>query len=129
MAAAGILLGAALCFRAYNSFLSQGLGKDGLFQVLIGLVCVYGAGISRRLYLSDDGVVREMRSWGRILRKILLWKDIRHVTLAFRGNRMMAFFEAGATGWKVPFLKDQKGEVLDVLDEYIPEVGVDIIGK
>jgi hypothetical protein len=129
MAAAGITLGLALGYRAYESFTSAGLGREGLLMTFLALVCVYGAGISKKLYLSEAGVIREMHSWGRVLRRVLPWGDVRRVSLAYRGAHVMAFFDAGATGWKVLFSEDQEGTLLDILDEYIPDVEIEVIEK
>jgi hypothetical protein len=128
MAAAGVVLGLALWYRAFEAFWG-GEGKPAVFNALLGAVCVYGAGISRRLYLSDVGVVRETHSWGRVLRRVLPWRNVRSVSLAFRGDKMMAFFEEGATGWKVLFSKDQESLVMDVLDETLPDIEVEIIER
>jgi hypothetical protein len=50
---------------------------------------------------------------------------VKHVSLAFRGEHMMAFFEIDVRGWKVPFLKQQHGELMDILDELLP-LGVEV---
>jgi hypothetical protein len=109
---AAIALGAALMYNAH---------------VVLGAVCVFGAGISRRLYFSDAGAVRETSAWGRVVRRVLQWEDIKHVTLAYRGSTMMVFLEVGSTGWKMPFLRSQSGQVRDVIGEMIPDTEVDTL--
>jgi hypothetical protein len=64
-----------------------------------------------------------------VLRRVLLWQDVKSVTLAFRGKNMMALFEVEATGWKVLFSKDQEQEVRDVLDEMLPDVVIDVLNQ
>ena len=51
------------------------------------------------------------------------------MTLAFRGDKMMAFFEVETTGWKVLFSRDQEERVRDILDEMIPDVEVADLGE
>jgi hypothetical protein len=126
MSAAGIALGLVFVHRTYFSFVTSGFGRDVLFNALIAAICVLGSSVSRRLYLTDRGVTRETRYWGRTLRRELPWRDVKYVSLAFRGDKMMAFFEVGSTGWKVPFSKDQETRVRDILDEYLPDVEINV---
>jgi hypothetical protein len=120
MIAAGITLGALMLWRAIPSFYADGFGREAATNFLLGVICVFGSGISRRMYLADIGIVRETRSWGRVIRRVAPWDDVKYVTLAFRGDRMMAFFEIDVKGWKVPFAKNQERAVRDVLDEMLP---------
>lgn len=129
MSAAAIAFGVVFLVTAYRAYAASGLVGKVVYNLFVGTVCLYGAGISRRLYLSDVGVVREMHSWGRITRRVLPWDDVRHVSLAFRANSMMAFFEVDVTGWKVLFSREQEREVREVLEEMLPDVDVAIIGK
>jgi hypothetical protein len=129
MAASAVTLGLVLLYYACRAFLDGGFRAKFVYNVVLGAVCVLGAGISRRLYLSEVGIVRETRSWGRVIRRVLPWRDVKHVTLAYRGDRMMAFFEVGSTGWKVPFLRSQNENVMDIIGEMLPDVELDTLGK
>lgn len=126
--AMAIVFGCIALHTAYKSFSRDGLNINVIYN-LLGIILIYGAGISRKLYLSDEGVVREMHSWGRIVRRVLPWDDIRHVSLAFRGKQMMAFFEVDVSGWKVPFYRDQEDLVREILEDVIPDIQVDTIGR
>ena len=125
MMAAGVALGLIMLYKAAASFFSVGPNGRAALNLLLGLVCVYGAGISRGIYIADVGIVREMRSWGRITRRVAQWEEVKYVSLAFRGEQMMAFFEIDIRGWKVPFLKHQHDELMDILDELLP-YGVEV---
>ncbi|MDR1944447.1 MAG: hypothetical protein LBQ19_06455 [Synergistaceae bacterium] len=127
MSAAAVTLGMALLYNAYAAFSEGGFHSKFVYNAILGAVCAFGAGISRRLYLSDAGIVRETRSWGRVIRRILPWNDIRHVTLAYRGDRITAFFETGPTGWKAPFLRVQEDEILDIFEDMMPDVEVETL--
>jgi hypothetical protein len=130
MAAAGITLGLLMGFKACSSFYYGGLSREAARDMLLGIICVYGSGISRKIYLSDVGIIREMHSWGRILRRVTPWDDVKHVSIEFRADKMMAFFEIGIKGWKVLFSRDQEPLVRDILDEMLPaDVDVATIGK
>ena len=120
MMGAGIALGLIMLYSAVGSFFAAGpSGRAGL-NLALGLVCVFGSGISRRIYIADAGIVREMRSWKRVTRTVARWEEVKHVSLAFRGEQMMALFEIGLKGWRVPFLKTQRDELMDILDELLP---------
>lgn len=127
MSAAAVIFGSALIYKAYVVYSRSGLNSNFVYNAALGAICLLGAGISRRIFLSDVGVVRETRSWGKVIRRVLPWKDIRHVTLAYRGESMMAFFEIGSTGWKAPFTRSQKRQVLDIVEEMIPDVEIDTL--
>lgn len=113
-------------------FLSTGLkgfmgGEETLkvaYNLILGAICIYGISIRRKLYLSEAGVVREIEAWGRHVRRILPWDDVKFVSLAFRRSDMMVFFEIDVTGWKVLFSRDQENLVREILDDYIPDVEV-----
>jgi hypothetical protein len=121
MFSAGLILGLILECRAAASFVADGLSRAPVIDMLLGAICAYSAGISRKMYLSDIGIVREMRGWGRVVRRVISWNDVRHVSLAFRADKMMAFFEIDAKGWKVLFSKDQEQIVRDILYKMLPD--------
>jgi hypothetical protein len=112
MRAFAIALGAVLIYNAH---------------FVLGAVCVVGAGISRRLCLSDTGAVRETRAWGRVVRRVLPWSDIKCVTFAYKGGMMMVFLEVGSTGWKMPFLRSQSGQVQDIIDRMMPDMEIETL--
>jgi hypothetical protein len=70
-----------------------------------------------------------MGGWGRTPRRVLPWSGVQSVSFAFRADKMMAFFEAGSMGWKVPFLKSQERAVRDVLDRMLPEIEINVIER
>jgi len=120
MTAAGIALGLIMLYRAAELFRAAEPGGRAALNLLLGLVCILGSRISRGIYIADIGVVREMRSWGRVTRTVAQWEEITRVSLAFRGEQMMALFETGVKGWKVTFQKKQRDELMDILDELLP---------
>jgi hypothetical protein len=129
MTAAGIVFGLALGYRAFVSFGLTGVKGWFLFDAFLCFICLYGSGISRRLYLSDIGVVREMRGWGRTVRRVLPWNGVQSVSLAFRAGRMMVFFEAGSMGWKALFSENQERTVRDVLEQMLPDIEISVIER
>ena len=125
MMAAGIALGLIMLYRAAASFFAAAPNGRAAMNLLLGLVCVFASGINRSTYIADVGIVRETRSWGRVTRTVARWEEVKHVSLAFRCEQMMVFFEIGVKGWKVPFMKKQQDELMDILDELLPS-GVEV---
>lgn len=124
MSVLAILFGIIFLHAAYKDIVSGKFEAELAYNLFIGFVCVCGARINRKVYLSDIGIIRELDCWGRVTRRIVQWDDIRHVTLAFRRGRLMAFFEIDTTGLKILFSAAQGSDVRDILDEYIPDVEV-----
>ena len=129
MTAAGIIIGLILGGRAYAYARQSGMNGRFLLNAFICLICLYGSGLSRRLYLSDAGVVREIRGWGRTARRMLPWSGVQSVSLAFRSDKMMVFFETGVMGWKVLFSKDQERAVRDILEQMLPDIEINVVER
>lgn len=129
MKAAAIFVGILALYTAYKNYTEQGLKAGTVYNLIAGIICLYGSRIDRRLYLSDVGVVREVHSWGRVIRRVLDWDDIVLVSVAYRPRQVMFFFGEGSTGWKVPFDRAQEKEVRDILDDMIPGIEIEELGE
>ena len=124
-----IAFGIVFLSMALKGFVSGESILRVLYNLAFSAICLYGATINKKLYVSDVGVVREMKALGRHVRRVLPWSDVKFVTLVFRRTEMMVFFEVDATGWKVLFSRDQESQIRDILEEYIPEVDVNVMEK
>jgi hypothetical protein len=127
MLAFAVVLGLFALVTACRVYSAEGLTGKVVYNLVVAVICICGVGISKRLYLSDVGIVRETHSWGRVIRRVLDWDDVRHVSIARRPKNIMVFFEVGFTGWKVLFARDQEAEVLDIIDDMIPDVEVEFL--
>ncbi|HQK25495.1 MAG TPA: hypothetical protein PK393_08220, partial [Synergistaceae bacterium] len=76
--------------------------------------------------IAPEGVVREIRCWGKTRETLLPWGDVEHVTLVFFKEDMMAFFElrGSVRGWRLYFRRDDEGPLRRLIKEYIPGVEV-----
>lgn len=113
---------------AYKTYAADGLTAKVVYNLVVGVICLYGSRISRRLYLSDIGIVREVHSWGRVVRRVLDWDDIRHISVSYRAKQVMYFFEVGDTGWKVPFDRVHDREVREIIADVLPNVEIEKLG-
>ena len=98
-------------------------------QFIVGGACLYGSGFRKKIYFSREGIVKETTSWLNSNEEVLPWRDIRHVTLAFKKNDMLGLFERGALGWKVLCDRKQEGALRVLLEKYIPSIEIDTLGK
>jgi hypothetical protein len=93
----------------------------------VGGAILYACGYRKRIYLSEEGIIRETRTWLNRNREIFSWKELAHVGLAFRRNQMMAFFERDILGWKVLFDRSQEESLRKILEEYAPGIEITTI--
>lgn len=124
MVAMAVVFGVVFLSAGVKGFMNGESILKVCYNLALAAICLYGVTIRRRLYLSEEGVVREMVAWGRHVRRILPWDDVKLVSLAFRQSDMMVFFEVDVTGWKVLFSREQESLVREILDDYIPDVKV-----
>lgn len=105
---------------------ADGMRDFAFHKLFVGACCAYAAGYRKKMYLADEGIVRESGTWFRKGREVLPWDEVKFVTLAFKGKEMMAFFERDITGWKLLFDREQEAEVRKMLARKIPKVEVDV---
>lgn len=125
-AAAG-LLGVLLVGDAMRSFFF-GSGGQVSAKFIIGAACLYVIGASKAFYVSEEGVVKETRTWLGRRREVLAWNEVKFVTLAFRGDKMLAFFERDTSGWKVLFRRSDGDALRALIAQMAPGVEVDLVG-
>lgn len=113
-----------LAWGAYKLYLKNPL-QDFLPPLLIGFALSYSSGYRKKIYLSPEGLVKETASFFSVSRQSLPWTEIRHVTLMFRKNEMLGFFEQGIKGWKIPFEREQENTLRQILKKYIPNIEID----
>ncbi len=106
--------------------------KDKSFlYFLTGGGMLFISGFHKRAFLAPQGVVRESRSWTGKNVQILTWEQISHVTLVYRRDQMMVFFERGeeTTGIRMLFDRDQEERVRGIFKEYIPSIPLESMDK
>ena len=106
---------------------ADGLRDVSFHKIFVGACCAYGAGYKNRMYLDDEGIIRESGSWFASRRDVFPWEEVTFVTLARRGRQMMAFFERGDSGWKLAFDRDQQEAIELLVRNKCPEIEVDIV--
>jgi len=108
---------------------ADGMRSFMFHKILVGAVVAYVSGYDKRIFLSAEGVVRQTRTWLGGHTTLLPWDEIQHVGFAFRGSRMLCFFEKDVTGLKVAFDRSDEAEVRRILELYIPEVETAVVGE
>lgn len=119
-----LVLGALILGHALRRYLMTNEGA--LAPFLVGGACFLLAGIQKRLYLSPEGVVRELRCWGNPRVDLIPWGEVVHVTLVFFKGDMMAFFERrdNVRGLRLFFSRQDEWPLRHLLKEHIPGVEV-----
>ena len=124
-----LLGGIFLLSYALLAFLT--IKEKSFLYLLTGGAMLFISGFHKRAFLAPQGVVRESRSWTGKNVQTLPWEQISHVTLVYRRDQMMAFFERGeeATGIRMLFDRDQEERVRGIFKEYIPSIPLETMDK
>ena len=73
-----------------------------LSYIIVGAVCLLICGYSRRLFVSEEGLVRETNIWGRKRKEIMItWDKIERVIYSEQKNAFIACFERGNKGYRI----------------------------
>lgn len=118
-----------IAFVAGFLLVADGIRVFAFHEMLVGAIVLYISGYTKRIYLTEEGLVREVGTWIMRNHTVLGWNEIQHVGLAKRGSKMMAFFEKDVTGWKVLFNTEDEPRLREILSTFIPHVDVEIIGN
>jgi len=95
--------------------------------LFVGAAILYACGYRKRIYLTEEGIIRETKTWLNRNREVFPWDELGHVGLAYRRKQMMAFFERDILGWKVLFDRTQESQLREILDQYRPGIEITII--
>lgn len=126
-AAAGVILLAAGLWRL------TGHGPSGFGRIypymFVGLGLLYFSRSEKKIYLSQNGIVKDTKTLLSSTREILPWNRITHVTLATRRKQFMGFFEiyGQIKGLRVLFDRDQEQIVRKILSEKCPKTEIKTI--
>jgi hypothetical protein len=118
-----------LAFFVGFLLIADGMRLFAFHKIFVGAVVMYISGYTKRIFLTEKGIVREIGNWIRRSQSILPWHEVQYVGLAKRGSKMMAFFEKDVTGWKVLFNTDDEPRLREILDKYAPDVEIGIVGQ
>ncbi len=108
--------------------IGDGMRSFMFHKILVGAVLAYVSGYDKRIVISPDGIVRQTRTWITSSSTLLPWNEIKYVNFAYKGSRMMCFFEKDVTGLKVLFERSDEPEIRRILAKYIPEVETGVVG-
>ena len=107
-------------------FYINGAVKGSFSSLFVGTVLLLVLGYAKEIYVSPVGIVKEVKTWRGFHRETVPWEDIKFVTIMCRRDgSSMAFFEKeDILGFKALFGDSQIPELLDILDDYIPDIEV-----
>ena len=80
----------------------------------------------KKVYLSPIGFVKETHTWFTHHRQVLPWKDIQHVTLMSKGERLIAFIEKDSLGSKIFFERKDIPLIKETVKQHGPKIPIRI---
>ena len=122
--------GIFLLAYALLAFLS--VKEKAFLYLMTGGAMLFISGFHKRAFLAPQGVVRESWSWTGKNVQVLPWERISHITLVYRGDQMMVFFERGleeTTGIRVLFQRAQEETLRRLFKQYIPSIPLETMDK
>lgn len=96
-----------------------------LHKLILAIAAFYGIIYKKRVYVSPEGLVKEVKGILGTSVEFFPWHEVKAVTFSFKGDAMMVFFERGITGWKILFKREEEALLKELISKYAPEVGID----
>ncbi len=107
----------------YSSF-----SEFAIHKLILAIAAFYGIIYKKRIYVSSEGLVKEVKGILGTSVESFPWQEVKAVTFSFKGDAMMVFFERGITGWKILFKREEEALLKELLSKYAPKAGIDFIG-
>jgi len=98
-----------------------------IYKIIVAVVAFYGIVYKKRIYVSSNGLVREVRGVLGTSVEVLPWEEIKAATVVYKGALVMVFFEKGITGWKILFKREDERLLSELLCKYAPDAEVTIV--
>lgn len=105
---------------------TEGITQRALINILMGLCSVAVTKYQKKIYLSPEGFVRETHTWFSHHRQLLPWRQIQHVTLMSKGEKLIAFLEKDTLGWKLIFERKDIPLIKETVKKYGPKIPIRI---
>lgn len=102
-------------------------GGGVIFKFLVGAACLYSLGFQKEIYLCEEGIVKETKSFLSKNREVLPWSSINAVLFAYKKDNLLAMFEVSTTGWKVLFDKSQEAQLREIIGRNLPDINIEKI--
>lgn len=124
-AAIGVYLIGTVFWRYY----SLGLTDKAVPNIIIGVACFFALKYQKLVYISPIGAVKETHTWITHHRETMKWQEIKFITIMYKRNETMVFFERDMFGWKLLFERNQIDGLKKLFKKYIPDVEVNEIER
>ncbi len=120
-----------LLFIASLFFVYMGIyPKLNYYYLISAAACIYGMFIEKRTYFTENGIKRKIKSIFGNATDFLAWEDIRYITFAHKGNKVMGFFEKDEiSGWKVAFDIKYEESLIKLIKDKNKTVKIDFVNK
>jgi len=98
-----------------------------IYKIIVAVVAFYGIVYKKRIYVSSNGLVREVRGVLGTSVEVLPWEEIKAATVVYKGDLVMVFFKKGITGWKILFKREDERLLRELLCKYSPDDEVTVV--
>ncbi|SDX75924.1 hypothetical protein SAMN03080603_00544 [Acetomicrobium thermoterrenum DSM 13490] len=99
------------------------------YKIILIIVSFYGIMYKKKIYISSNGITKEVYGILGISKEFLPWEDVKAATFAYKGDMVMVFFERGITGWKLLFKRSDAPLLEEIIKKYAPKAEVDFLGN
>ena len=87
--------------------------------VFVGAACLVMCGYYRRLYVNEEGLVRETKIWGRKTKEVLItWNAVERIIYSEQKNTFTACFEKGNKGYRISVAPENKDSLCELVQSF-----------
>ena len=124
-----VLIAVYLLLTAGWQFTHGGITQKALINLFLGCCSVMVVRYEKRIYVSPLGFVKETHTWVSHHRELLPWSEVKYVTFASKGSRLMALIEKDSIGWKLFFTMEDLPKLKEILKQYAPKIPINDISS
>ncbi len=116
--------GFTLLAYSINTFFSSDMHKlQYTFPyTVIALGCIFVAGFEKRTFLTEEGIIKEFRTWGSKGRDLIPWEEVTAVRISKSAENNVATFVRDNKNVTITIEKNENRELMDILSSYLPDI-------
>jgi len=118
------IVGFGLLSYGAATFFSGSIRKLGqtLPYTFIGLLCLFTAGFHKQIYLTEEGLVKEYRTWGSKGKDLIPWVEIKEIFIREKGEELVSTFHKDDKTITIVMDVKEKDPFLHLIDEHLKDI-------
>jgi len=125
---ASVIVGSAFFVLAFLKF-SHGNSSSVFSYLLVGALCFLFLTHRKRLYLCEEGIVREQSLMSRKHAELFPWNKVKAVSFMFQGDNVIVFFEKGFQGWRLVFSRNDEARLREYITSKRSDLTIETITR